>query len=358
MSGAHGSSLPDAAPAPAPTVSVVMAVHNEERYLRSAVDSILVQDFRNFEFIIIDDASTDATPDMLRDFARRDDRIRILSNAENLSVPRSLNRGLDAARGRYIARMDGDDISLPHRLSEQVRFLDANPDFVLVGGGAEYIDADGKVTKRFVAGATPWEFDWISIFRPPLLHPSAMYRAALVRDNNERYDPACDRAEDFEFWHRLLRHGKGCELPGVYVRYRVHEANVSTTHSIKQRQIANCAGKKNARARFQDIPEPSIDALFNFLFNADERQSADLREAIELVGTLQSRYIREENLTPSQARDIRRRTAKLLIKKAMRQRASKKAGDLTGVLSLIAQYLPEYCAETIHIARRRYSNAA
>src|SRR5688572_25740567 len=115
-----------------PTVSVVMTVYNTERYVREAVESILGQTFRDFEFIIIDDGSTDSAPAILREYADRDPRIRLVSRP-NTGIVRAANEGIALARGNYLARMDSDDVALPHRFEKQVRYLNEHPACVLVG---------------------------------------------------------------------------------------------------------------------------------------------------------------------------------------------------------------------------------
>ena len=125
-----------------PIVTVLMSVYNGERYLNEAIDSILAQTFTDFEFLIIDDASTDSTPKILHSYD--DPRIRIVTNEENLGLTKSLNKGLALAQGEYIARMDADDISLPERLMMQLNFLIDNKTVPLVGSGAIMIDEDGK----------------------------------------------------------------------------------------------------------------------------------------------------------------------------------------------------------------------
>ncbi len=125
-------------------VSVVMAVHNGEKYLRQAVESILAQTFMDFEFIIVNDGSNDSTDSILGEFASRDKRIIIVQNGKNIGLTRSLNRGLELAHGQLIARMDVDDISFPQRLEAQVDFMESHPEIGILGTAACVIDADGK----------------------------------------------------------------------------------------------------------------------------------------------------------------------------------------------------------------------
>lgn len=133
----------NACPVDAPEISVVMAVYNGAEHLEEAVQSILLQTYRNFEFIIVDDGSTDMTEEILESFD--DSRIRTIRNSENLGLPKSLNKGIRAARGRYVARMDADDISLSHRFERQMDFLERNSGYSLLGSSYYQIDRAGKV---------------------------------------------------------------------------------------------------------------------------------------------------------------------------------------------------------------------
>src|SRR5580658_530 len=130
-----------------PLVSVVMATYNGEKFLRPAIASILDQTFRDLELIVVDDASTDRTESILRDF--KDDRMVVLRNHRNLGIAGATNRGLNAARGQYIALQDHDDISLPHRFQTQVEFLNSHPDIAVVGSAATLIDHDDVAYASF-----------------------------------------------------------------------------------------------------------------------------------------------------------------------------------------------------------------
>lgn len=341
------------ATSPHPRVSVVMAVHNEEEYAAGAIESILDQTFEDFEFIIIDDASTDNTPEILRDFAARDGRIRILTNEKNLSVPRSLNRGLEAAVGSYIARVDGDDLCTPHRLQSQVEFLDRNPEFVLIGGGVAFIDERGQQYAEFPSGVSNWEFEWTSFFRPPVVHSSAVFRRSVIAEHREYYDHDFNRAADFEYWHRVLHHGLGCVLPGVFVQYRMHEKNVSTVHNARQREVANRAAQIHARKHFPDIPEEYRKRLFDFLRADEAPVPGELKNIIETIEAMQQSFADQRGLTASQIRDIRRKTAKLLIKTALDRGYFKRADGVAASLDLIARYFPEYTQDAFGLLRRR-----
>jgi glycosyltransferase involved in cell wall biosynthesis len=206
-----------------------MAVHNGELYLRQAIDSILDQTFRNFEFIIINDGSTDSTADILDSY--RDSRVSVISNSENLGLTASLNMGLDAASGEYIARMDCDDISLSERLDKQVAFMDQSPKIAASGTWARDIDGTGKVLGNRCLGVgsrMTYDYWWPT----PIIHPSAIIRKSLLR--NHRYDPSIRYAQDYDLWLRLRKESALDNLPEYLLLYRVHRESISDTQAEPQ----------------------------------------------------------------------------------------------------------------------------
>ena len=200
-----------------PLVSVLMPAYNAARFLRPAVESILNQTFDDFEFVIVDDGSTDDTGEILAECAARDPRIRVLTNERNLRIVASLNRGLDACRGTYVARMDADDVALPDRLAKQVAALARQPDLAVLGGALTYIDADGKklnVTRHCTVGD--------SLLRKcPLLHPTVVLRRAVFARHGLRYRTEFREAEDYYLWLETSRHGRLGAIDDVVLQYRV-----------------------------------------------------------------------------------------------------------------------------------------
>ena len=133
-----------------PLCSVVMPTYNDSRHLAAAIESILDQTFRDFEFIIIDDCSTDKTPEILEQYRCQDTRIRIVRNAENLGVARSLNKAIALTQSPFIARMDGDDLSLPTRLEKQIAYMQAHPEVGVLGTQNIFIDEQGQYSEQFI----------------------------------------------------------------------------------------------------------------------------------------------------------------------------------------------------------------
>jgi glycosyltransferase involved in cell wall biosynthesis len=219
------------------------------RYLRDAVNSILRQTFGSFEFIIVDDGSTDDTWSILRDYAARDARLVLLRNEGNIGYTRSLNRGLGAARGALIARQDADDISMPERLAQQVAFLAANPEVGLVASQVQVIDADGSPVKQEMFTG-PLDDDGIQqqlLEHCCLCHGSVMFRRACL-DAAGLYDESLEPAEDYDLWLRMAEVTRLAKLPDTLISYRRHADSVSNRRAADQQlQLATIFEKAYQR---------------------------------------------------------------------------------------------------------------
>lgn len=207
-----------------PQVSIVMAVFNGERFLGEAVDSVLGQSFQDFEFIIIDDGSTDGTSAMLEAYGRHDDRIHVYRQ-ENRGLVDSLNRGCALAQGLYLARMDCDDIAATDRFERQVQFLEAHPEVGLLSGAVEFIDA---TCKPLCIASNPCNDADIQRALPDgnvFWHPAAIMRKSVFQAVGG-YRQIKD-AEDYDLWLRMAEHTRTANLPEVLLHYRVHAGQVS-----------------------------------------------------------------------------------------------------------------------------------
>ncbi len=210
-----------------PAVSVVMPVYNARAYVAEAIGSILSQTFRDFEFIIIDDGSTDRSAEII--LAYDDPRIRYMKNESNLHLSGSLNRALDRAKGRYIARMDADDIALPHRLQTQYDFMQAHPQIDICGSWVEAFGETDGVWER------PAGHDAIKaymLFSNPMMHPTIFAKAAFFE--SFRYDERFDKSEDYALWIDAIRSKTFANIPKVLLRYRTHRSQVSRTQMHDQ----------------------------------------------------------------------------------------------------------------------------
>ena len=216
----------------APTISVIMPVYNCEKYIAMSIESILNQTINDFELLIIDDASTDQTLAIITSY--EDTRIKIISKPVNSGYTESLNIGLKIAKGKYIARMDGDDISFTRRFEKQLSFLESNPEVLVCGTLCEIIGRDYIVS-------LPENHESIKVallHANCIIHPSVMMRNAPFKDFLISYDKSKEPAEDYDLWVRLINKGKLHNLQEVLIGYRVHANQVSKIHHEKQRYIA------------------------------------------------------------------------------------------------------------------------
>lgn len=221
-------------PEKTPLVSVAMAVRNEEQWVAESIRSILGQTFTDFELIITDDASTDRTADILRSWAARDSRIRLVSNARQQGLARSLNRMIDMAKGRWIARMDGDDRARADRLEKQAAFLAAHPDFGMVGSFCREIDAHGRVRSLWARPTGDRELKGALLRRNPFIHSSILIRRSVVLAVGG-YDPARRYAQDYDLWLRVAQRYPVANIPEPLIDLRVDWSRLAAKNRTARR---------------------------------------------------------------------------------------------------------------------------
>jgi glycosyltransferase involved in cell wall biosynthesis len=207
-----------------PGITVLMPVYNGERHVRAAIDSILAQTYRDFEFVIVDDGSTDATHEVVSSY--RDSRIRLVSMAGNSGLSTALNEGLRIAGHALVARQDADDIAEPNRLERQLAVMISRPELGLLGSQAVAISEDGAPTGTVRRSVTPAAIRWFSAFDNPFIHTSVVFRADMVRalgGFNPAYDPF---SQDYDLWCRLMESHACANLPERLVRYRVNDSSI------------------------------------------------------------------------------------------------------------------------------------
>lgn len=212
-------------PEASPHVTVLMSVYNGAKYLSEAIESILKQTYSDFEFLIVDDASTDCSIEIIKNYA--DPRIRLIANTQRKGLAANLNRGLELARGEYIARMDADDISMPQRLEKQVAFMKANPDLAASGTCAlDMNEAGGDLAVRKVFhGRALGRWIWMP---SPFIHPTVIFRKRVIEKYG--YDSSLEPAEDYGLWLKLHCGGETLDnLNEVLLRYRVHGQSVTAS---------------------------------------------------------------------------------------------------------------------------------
>jgi len=210
---------------PQPELSIIMSVYNDSKYLGSAIDSILNQSYTDFEFIIINDGSTDDSLAVINRYASRDNRIKSIDQ-ENIGLTRSLNKGIIMSTGRYIARMDSDDISNPERLKIQVQFLKNNTDYALVGTNVVKIDTDGR---DISINRTKYHHKAIIATlknRNCFVHGSVVINKSLL-DGELRYDEKFRYAQDYKLWTEIASKYKVANLKNALYKLRIHEKSIS-----------------------------------------------------------------------------------------------------------------------------------
>ena len=238
----------------APAVSVLMSVYNGEAYLTEAVDSILTQSLRDFEFVIINDGSTDGTAPLLRKYAAQDNRI-VLIEQENTGLVGALNNGLAVARAPYIARMDADDIALPDRLARQHAYLETHPDIAVLGAAITLIDEHNQRIRDIAYPQGDAEISAFIKKGSPIAHPVVMMRTAIIRALGG-YRAAYRHAEDYDLWLRVFEHHRLDNLPDLLLRYRQHDNKVGVRHATQQ-GLATTVARVTHRLRTSGRPDPT-----------------------------------------------------------------------------------------------------
>ncbi len=239
-----------------PPVTVLMPVHNGERYLSTAIESVLAQTHDDFEFLILDDGSTDGTQRTLARYAAADDRIRIVRQ-RNRDQPVTLNRGLELARHEWIAILDHDDVCEPERLKRQLEVLAREPMARVIGTWAVEIDSEGRTIGRRAIGPTTTE-SFLEMRatgrRVPLVHPSVLMHGPTILELGG-YDPLFGPAADTELWTRVAHDHVIVVVPEPLIRYRIHRQSMSFERLFEQRAMLRLImARDDARRRSEPIP--------------------------------------------------------------------------------------------------------
>jgi CTP:molybdopterin cytidylyltransferase MocA len=282
------------------SITVLMPVYNAGTHLSAAIESILQQTCRRFEFLIIDDGSTDDSSATIARFARLDARLRVVRTAHQ-GIAASLNLGLELARGTLIVRMDADDISWPDRIERQLAFLTDHPDVAIVGTAVRLIDQTGRSLREvsYPAMSVEMEKALLSGYSS-FAHPAVAFRRDIVRAIGG-YRTVFEHAEDFDLWHRLSEHHLMANLPDTLLDLRCHETNLSRRRRHEQ-ALATHIAVLAARQRRAGRPDPCatldrlcLSDLDRFDLSPQERTSIllDLSDAalIAYEATCETRYL-------------------------------------------------------------------
>lgn len=195
-----------------------MSVFNNEEYVQESIESVLNQTFNDFEFVIVNDGSTDKTGEILTKYVNNP-RVKIIENAENIGLTKSLNRALKVAQGEYVARQDADDVSLPERFKKQVEFLNDNPEIKVLGTFAYGINNRGEVLKELIAPVSSEAIKKNLIKNNSFIHPSVMIKKDIL-DKVGLYNEEFETTQDYELWFRILKVAKGANLPLFLIKKR------------------------------------------------------------------------------------------------------------------------------------------
>ncbi len=217
-----------------PLVSVLIPCYNVEKYVVESVCSIINQTYTNLEIIVINDCSTDKTGEKLEYLAGKDSRIKIYDNEINLKLIKTLNKGIEICRGKYIARMDADDISLPTRIEKQVRFLEQNDDYSIVST-MFYTFKAGSHRKNLYKNPTEYrDLQACLLFKSAICHPASMIRKTLFTEKGLRFEEQYLHVEDYALWSKALYCSKLANIGEPLLLYRVHDNQISSIHEKKQ----------------------------------------------------------------------------------------------------------------------------
>lgn len=279
-------------------ITVITTVFNCEKFISSSVKSILSQTFTDFEYIIVNDGSTDGTTEILQNFSKQDKRIKLIELDRNYERVISLNTALEKARGEYIAIQDADDISMPDRLYIQSKFLDENPGYVLVGANILIINEDEEIISRPKRPRNNHELQFSLLFRCTFANPSLMYRKKIMDEFNLKYEEDFIHAEDFRLISKLSHKGKVFNLEKPLVKYRKHEQNNSKVNFDFLNNGSIIIVKENLKELGFDINEEQIFRIRNLISSKGIRKEFlydDVNLVFNSIKAFKKKYHSEKN---------------------------------------------------------------
>jgi len=293
-------------------VTVLVPVYNRERFVGEAIESVLGQDFADFELLLVDDGSCDRTPEILREYEGRDARIRIVTSEVNEGIPRALNRGLEHARGEYIARLDSDDLMMPGRLAAQVDVLDAQRDVVLVSTAYDIIDEHGAHLGRFDETLPSEVIRYLLGFTNIIGGGGQV----MFRNDGTRYSTEFPSSEDYELWVRLSQRGPIVAIPMIGMKKRQHENDSLKQYGRNKRANWTSIMRRALEPILKRVPlDEEIDALITIWRHDGRRGAGPVADRVMREAFL---HFRREH--PGLARTFRRRIARQWVESARRAR--------------------------------------
>jgi len=293
-----------------PLVSVLLAAHDAERFLASALASVLRQTVTDLELVVVDDGSRDRTPEILAELG--DPRLVVLRNEERLGLAASLNLALERARSRYVARLDADDVAMPARLERQLSYLRGAPAVAVAGTGVLDVDEAGRPGRVHLMPASPGEVRWAALFGSPFYHPTVLFDREALERHGLRYDAAFLESEDYELWARVLSVAEGANLPEPLVLYRVHAGQATRARRGLQRDFQRSVALGQISALAPGLPPERAELAWR-LGAAEELGPGEIEDAADALLELLSRF---EERHPPGARAARASAARTLARAA------------------------------------------
>jgi glycosyltransferase involved in cell wall biosynthesis len=290
-----------------PSVSVVMSVYNEEAYVAAAIESILNQTFKDFEFIIIDDGSADGTADIIRTYEKTDSRIKAIRQ-ENRGLIAVLNRGCKLSQGKYIARMDADDISLPTRFEKQFEFLEQHPEVGVVGTWT-MVYKNRIFDHIWQTPKCPELIPWGLFFKTAVIHGSVMMRPHVLASAGY-YRSRALYVEDYDLWARLVDRTKFANIPEALYVYNIGHGNICSIDRNKEIQFKNivelATGPMISAQLTTPVPLETIGALRQLSMNEPLTDAGQVKPLLGLIKKLRSAYVQSRDLKAASIRKITR----------------------------------------------------
>lgn len=297
-----------------PRVTVLTSVYNGERYLRQSIESILHQTFGDFEFVIVNDGSTDSSRDIILSY--EDPRIRLIENSENLGLAKSLNRGLSVARGHYVARHDADDISHSTRLKKQIEYLDSHPEIAVLGTQARFIDKTGRVL-RFPLWTRPVAelgIRWMCMFDSPFVHSSVMMQTEVIREKYGGYNGCFKRCQDYELWTRVTYNHRCHNLNERLVDFRIHSNSTSWAYPQNMQSLSAAMQFAASIGLGQRMSDEWVDLWIRINYPGPNFTKPVVDKLVAIIDTMQERFVSYNHVAKEQEQDICHAKNRMLLR--------------------------------------------
>jgi glycosyltransferase involved in cell wall biosynthesis len=312
-------------------ISVVMPVYNNERYLRTAIESVLSQTFGDFEFIVVSESDTSPESRSIID-SYADGRLNHIRNESRLGMIESLNVGLNLAKGEFIARMDSDDVCLPDRFARQLEYLNRHPDVGIVGSSSRIIDDSGSTVLIDMRPREAVMSRWLSLFGPPLSHPSVMARTQVIKQIGG-YDTRVI-CEDYDLWIRALEVTKIENMPEILLVRRVHDKS----STLLQQERVDCTHIGLSQRILTSLLKRDVDVETVRLLRSDERDIESGSDAQRIPGLLKElfeAFVTRYGVSRYDARMVRAEVAWRIYKLSVRM---VKRDPLVGIRILLTGF--------------------